>query len=199
MSRAGHHVRTVGVNTRALGQNGVVRTFLPRFRLGDVRLQRRAQNDLRVPVARATLGTHQVVVLSYAVEVRPLNPDGSLLYMSAAAHYLRVLANDAVALGVEAEDAYGTLALVVGSAIHRTIVYDVCRAVLVEEERRVDTVNLRQANGVAPPGTRVFRLHEEVTHAHARSNHVVGLVLRVVLDVGRKDAAADALSVERQL
>ena len=119
--------------------------------------------------------------------------------MGAPAHNLAVSAHDAVALGVEAEDADSPLSLVVGTTVDGSVVHDICLTVVVEEERGVDTVDLRQADGVAPAHVRVFGLHEEVAHAHAGGDHVVSFVFRIVLDVGGKDAARHTLSVQGQL
>ena len=126
--------------------------------------------------------------------------------MRAAAYYLQpaatvgsTLGDDGVALHVEAHDADGPLSFVVVAALHRTVVYDIRRTVLVEEKRRVDTVNLWQHDGLAPAFVRVGGLHEEVADAHAGGNHVVGLVLSVVLDVRGEDALRHPLSVQGQL
>ena len=148
-----------------------------------------------MPIACAALGAHQIVELSDSVDVRALYPDGTSLYVCASTHNLPVGANNAIAFCVETEDANGALPFVIGSAINRPIVHDICRTVFVEEERRVYSVYLRQWYGFAPSLMWVGCLHEEIAHAHAGGNHVECLVLRIVFDIRRKNSTRYTLAV----
>ena len=119
--------------------------------------------------------------------------------MSAATEHFLEVALDAVALHVELEASDGALALVVCLAHHRCVVDDVSLAVVIEEETGVDAVDLTQINRFAPSLQRVFRLHIEVACPYIGGNHIEGLVLLVVADGWRIDAARHMLPLERHL
>jgi len=76
--------------------------------------------------------------------------------MGSATQNLLEVALDAVALHVEFETADRALTLVIGTANYRTVVNDVALAVVIEEEARVDAVNLLQIDRLAPAFGRIF-------------------------------------------
>ena len=76
--------------------------------------------------------------------------------MGSATENLLEIALDTVALHVEFEAADRALTLVIGTANYRTIVNDIALAVVIEEEARVDTVNLSQIDRLAPALGRIF-------------------------------------------
>ena len=76
--------------------------------------------------------------------------------MGSATQNLLEVALDAVALHVEFEAADRALTLVIGTANYRTVVHDISLAIVIEEEARVDAVNLSQINWLAPAFGRIF-------------------------------------------
>ena len=76
--------------------------------------------------------------------------------MGSATENLLEVALDAVALHVEFEAADSTLALIVGTTCHRTVMHDVSLSVVIEEEAWVDAVNLLQIDRFAPTFGRIF-------------------------------------------
>ena len=76
--------------------------------------------------------------------------------MGSATENLLEIALDTVALHVEFETADTALTLVIGTANYRTIVNDISLAVVIEEEARVDAVNLSQIDRFAPALGRIF-------------------------------------------
>ncbi len=76
--------------------------------------------------------------------------------MGSATQNLLEVALDAVALHVEFEAADSTLTLIVGTANYRTVMYDISLSVVIEEEARVDAVNLLQIDRLAPAFGRIF-------------------------------------------
>ena len=81
-----------------------------------------------------------------------------------------------------------------GSAVGSVVVVDyIGFAVFIEEECRVDALYFGKHYGVAPFAGRVLGLDEEIARADIGRDHVVGLVGRIVGDVGREDAAAHML------
>ena len=76
--------------------------------------------------------------------------------MSSATQNLLEVALDAVALHVEFETADRALTFIIGTANYRTVVNDVALAVVIEEEARVDAVNLLQIDRLAPAFGRIF-------------------------------------------
>lgn len=153
MTGTGYWVLAVRVETGTLGKDRVVRAFLPWSHriLG-------TQDNLTVPSACTTFCTHQIIGLALLEEVRTLNPDRTRLYMGSATQNLLEVALDAVALHVEFEAADRALTFVIGTANYRTIVNDVALAVVIEEEARVDAVNLLQIDRLAPAFGRIFDL-----------------------------------------
>ena len=141
-----------------------------------------------MPSACTTFGAHQIIELAFLEEVRTLNPDRTSLYMGSSTENLLEIALDTVALHIEFETADSTLALIVGTAYHRTVVHDVSLSVVIEEEARVDAVNLLQIDRFAPTLGWVLGLDEEVSGSHVGGNHIEGLVLLVVADGWCEDA-----------
>ena len=119
--------------------------------------------------------------------------------MSTSTENLLEVALDAVALHIKLEEADGTLSLIIGTAYHRTIVYDVALAVVIEEETWVDTIYLWQVDRLAPALGWVFRLYEEVASAHIGGDHIESLVLLVVVDGRCEDTTRYVLSLQWHL
>ena len=76
--------------------------------------------------------------------------------MGSATQNLLEVALNTVALHIEFEAADRALTLVIGTANYRTVVNDVALAVVIEEEARVDAVNLLQIDRLAPAFGRIF-------------------------------------------
>jgi len=76
--------------------------------------------------------------------------------MSSSTENLLEIALDTVALHIEFEAADRALTLVIGTANYRTVVHDISLAIVIEEEARVDAVNLSQINWLAPAFGRIF-------------------------------------------
>ena len=66
---------------------------------------------------------------------------------------------------------------------------DISLAVVIEEEARVDAVNLLQIDRLAPALGWVLGFHEEVAGTHVGGDHIEGLVLLVIADGWCEDAA----------
>ena len=109
--------------------------------------------------------------------------------MGSATENLLEVALDAVALYVEFEAADSTLTLIVGTTNYRTVVYNVALSVVIEEEARVNAVNLLQIDRFAPALGWVLGLDEEVSGTHVGGNHIEGLVLLVIADGWCEDTA----------
>ena len=142
-----------------------------------------------MPTACTTFCTHQIIELALLEEVRTLNPDRTSLYMGSATENLLEVALDAVALHVEFEAADSTLSLVIGTANYRTVMNDISLAVVIEEEARVDAINLLQIDRFAPALGWVLGLDEEVAGTHIGGNHIESLVLFVIADGWCEDTA----------
>ena len=85
------------------------------------------------------------------------------------------------------------LRLAVGSVI---IVHDVCPPVIIEEQRRVYALHLRQHYRIGPLPERIRGLDEEIARPDIGGDHVEHPVVRVELDVRGEYAATDVLAVE---
>ena len=70
--------------------------------------------------------------------------------MGSATENLLEVALDAVALHIEFEAADGTLTLIVGTTSYWTVMHDISLSVVIEEEARVNAVNLLQIDRFAP-------------------------------------------------
>lgn len=192
---AGHDVEPLRIPPRPLREDGVVRAFLP----GAVGVSG-AQDDLAVPIPRADFDAHEVVVFPPLEEMRPLYPDGTLLYVRTRAQDFGVAAHHTVAFRVELQQADGAFTLVASRGLRGGVVYDVgAIAALLEVERGVYAVHFGQIDRLAPPLRGVFALDEEIAAPYIRGNHVERLVPFIIGDGGREDAARHGLPRQWQL
>ena len=109
--------------------------------------------------------------------------------MSSSTENLLEIALDTVALYIEFEAADRALTLVIGTANYRTVVHDISLAIVIEEEARVNTVNLLQIDRLTPAFGRILGFHKEVAGSHIGGNHIEGLVLLVIADGWCEDTA----------
>ena len=120
--------------------------------------------------------------------------------MGAAAHNLYRFADDAVALHTELQQPDGPLSVILCLSDDRSIMHDIRPAIVVEQERRVNAVHLWQIYGVAPPLMWVFGLDIEIsTLAHVGGYHIEGVILSVIADGWRIDAARHPLTFQLKL
>ena len=174
MSGTGHLVLSLLILEVTLCEDGVGWTFLP---LACETLT--AEDDLAVTILRTVLGSHEIIVFAYAVEMRAFDTFGVLDTMAAGCQFPR-LSLDAVAAPVELVHVYGCLPGIFGASERLGVVDDIRLAVLVEEERRVHAT-VFHVYRLAPSFLRVFALDvEHVVFRHVHRRHIVSLVLGVI-------------------
>ncbi len=77
------------------------------------------------------------------------------------------------------------------------VVDDICLSVVIKQQARIDSTHLRQADRITPlAGFGVVGSEEDGSlSVHIGCYQIEKLIVRIVLDVGRIDAIADAYAV----
>ena len=103
-----------------------------------------------------------------------------------------------LAAEIELLDPDRAMAVVERGALGRPVVDDVCLAIVVEEERRIDAVDFLEPHGLGPRALGIRRRDEEIAAGfHQRVDDVVDALVEV--DRWREHAARDVQPVEREL
>ena len=153
-----------------------------------------AEDNLGMPAACTTLSRHEEILAINLVHMGAFNPNGVIFGASTLIDQYLALADSAVGGGVELLDANGAMSVIFGFSVGGiVIVYDVGAAIVIKEERGVDTTYSRQSNRVGPRAEGVLSGDEEIAPTDVGSHHIIGLIVWVILDGGGKDTSADVL------
>src|SRR4051812_11044594 len=106
---------------------------------------------------RAAFGAHQVVPALDVIQVRAFDPDRLLRELHAAVHDHLARAGELAGLRVELLNPDGAVAVVERRAFRRTVVDDIGPAVVIEEERRIDAVDLLEPHRLGPGAAWIAR------------------------------------------
>src|SRR5450631_2498890 len=104
----------------------------------------RPQYHLGMLRAGATLGAHQVVPAVALVQVRPFDPDRLALEVCAAVDQYLTWPDELALRQIELLNPDGAMAFVLRLALRRPVVQQIATAVVIEEQRRINAVQLRQ-------------------------------------------------------
>ena len=160
-----------------------------------------AEHDLRVLVAGAALGADEHVPAILLEYVRRLDPDGLRGQVDAAVHQQQAVAEHPALREVDLAQVDRAVAVVLRLAAgRRPVVHDVGAPVVVEEQRRVDAVDLAQPDRIGPGPRGIAGGHVEVAaalSAHARGDHVEGPA--VAADRRREDPLGHLAAVQVEL
>ena len=128
--------------------------------------------------------------------MRAFNPYRVILRAGSLVDQNLALTDGAVGSWVELLDTYRAVSVVLGLAVGCVvIVHNIGASVVIEEEGGVDATYRRQAYRLRPFSKGILCGDEEVAPSHVGGHHIVGLVVRVVLDGRSKDAAAHMLGL----
>ena len=177
----------------ALRENGIA----------GVRLERTpgrtaAKDHFGVIDLRAAFRAHEVVPAVALVEVRAFDPDRFVGEVHPAIDDDFARPHELACGDVELLNPDGAMAFVQRLAFGRAVVQDVRLAVVIEKERGIDPIDLRQPLRIRPGPGRIRRSHEEVSAAiDRRVDHIEHAI--VELDGGCEHTTRHAEPIEVEL
>ncbi len=149
---------------------------------------------LTVPIACATLGSHEIIFSVHLIYMGSLTPDRFLLRTTTLIDYNLTFTDAFVSGRIKLHHSHsavsGIFRFSIGSII---IIDDISLAILVEEECRIYALHFGKHDRIAPFAKRILRLDEEIAITYVRRYHIICLVRRIVGDSRSKDAAAHML------
>ena len=155
-----------------------------------------------MPIACSTFGTHQVVNAVFFVNVRSFDPDWFSGNIHTAIHdnFIRS-GNNLVIFHIVFPDFNHAVTVVeFFSTVRRIVVNHVGFSVVVEEERRVNSVEFQLVN-FTPALKRIFCFYHHVVDVAGklRGNHVERFIISIVFDGRSVNSGTDACILHFQL